>query len=98
MTRLVSTRLALGTAALATGTLASPAAAAATVDDASAALSFWMTWVLVYVAIGAVLMAVAIALAVREERAWSSLLRWTEDDRPTTEDGEPRERRSRRAA
>ena len=54
------------------------ALAVSTAAEANAALSFWMTWGLVYLGIGVALMAVAVATAVRERRAWSSLLEWTE--------------------
>jgi len=57
-----------------------PAAAASNLEGASAALAFWVTWGLVYLAIGVVLMGVATASFVREQRAWSSLLSWMSDD------------------
>jgi len=58
-----------------------PAAATSGSGGTSAALVFWMTWGLMYLAVGAALMAVATAAAVRERRAWSSLLTWTADAR-----------------
>jgi len=56
-----------------------PAAAASHLEGAGAALAFWVTWGLVYLAIGVVLMGVATASFVREQRAWSSLLSLTDD-------------------
>jgi hypothetical protein len=97
MTRRTSFRLTLATA-IGTVMFASAAAAETAVDTASAALSFWMTWGLVYLSIGGVLAAVATAIAVREKREWSSLLRWmAEDDRRAANGGDG-ERPSRRAA
>jgi hypothetical protein len=91
----ISTRIAL-TTVLATGLFTAPAfAAATTVHDASAALSFWIAWGLVYLGAGVVLLAVAVAIGVGEGRAWSSLLRWTADE--SAADDEP-ETRSRDAA
>lgn len=75
-----------------------PAAFAATeVADATAALSFWMTWGLVYLAIGVVLMAVATATGLREGREWSSLLSWSATEGETSEESEASPS-SRRAA
>ena len=81
-------------------TSASPASAASSVDTASAALSFWMTWGLVYLAIGVVLMGVATAVALYEWRAWSSLLSWPTDDERLAppDDGIDAEEASIRAA
>jgi hypothetical protein len=63
-------------------TIASPAFAASSVDDATAALSFWMVWGLVYLGIGVVLMGIATAAALHERHAWSLLLSWpTEHER-----------------
>ena len=79
-TRSISTRIALATV-LATGMFAPPAFAAATpVREASAALSFWIAWGLVYLGAAVVLLAVAVAIGIGEGRAWSSLMRWTEDE------------------
>ena len=50
------------------------AAATTEVAAAIAALSFWMTWGVVYLAIGVALIAIATASAFGERRAWSSLL------------------------
>jgi hypothetical protein len=79
---------------------ASPASAASSVDTASAALSFWMTWGLVYLAIGVVLMGVATAAALYEWRAWSLLLSWPADDERLAppDDGIDAEDASTRAA
>ena len=65
--------------------IAPEATAVSTAAEANAALSFWMTWGLVYLGIGVVLMVFAVAAAVHERRAWSSLLEWTET--ATREDG-----------
>ena len=59
--------------------IASPACAVTSVDVASAALSFWMTWGLMYLGIGVALMGVATAAAVCERRAWSAFLSWATD-------------------
>jgi hypothetical protein len=78
-----------------------PTDAAATVmttADANAALAFWMTWGLVYLAIGVALLAVAVATAFREERAWSSLLRWTGGELAPDEDETPGDTTTRRRA
>ena len=58
--------------------VAPEAMAVSTPAEANAALSFWIAWGLVYLGVGVVLMAVAAAASVRERRAWSSLLEWTE--------------------
>jgi hypothetical protein len=98
MMRRPSIGLTLATA-IGTVMFASAAAAETAVDTASAALSFWMTWGLVYLSIGGVLAAVAAAIAVREAREWSSLLRWTAaEDRTVMDDEDDGERASRRAA
>jgi hypothetical protein len=76
MTSRASIRIAF-TTVLTAGTLASPAFASPAVVEATAALSFWMTWGLAYLGIAAVLLVVAFALAFHEGRAWSSLLRWS---------------------
>ncbi len=65
---------------------AGPAAAASSIEGASAALAFWLTWGLVYLAIGVVLMGVATATAMRERRAWSSLLAWADEENPEPPD------------
>jgi hypothetical protein len=77
-----------------------PAAATAHLDGASGALAFWMTWGLVYLAIGAALMGVATAAGVRERRAWSSMLSWADDDEWSSppEDGDEANDASARAA
>lgn len=62
------------------------ATAASAAAEANAALSFWIAWGFVYLGIGVVLMAVAAAVAVRERRAWSSLLEWTERGMPEDDD------------
>jgi hypothetical protein len=96
-TSYTSIRIALASALVA-GTFTPPASAAAmTVADASAALSFWIAWGLVYLGVGLALLAVAVAIGLRERRAWSSLLRWTADDEITLNGGETRGS-SRRAA
>ncbi len=84
MTRERTTRIALTTVrvtmlvtAMSTSMIATPAFAASTVDVAAAALSFWMTWGLVYLGIGVALLVIAATAAVRERRAWSSLLSWS---------------------
>lgn len=98
MMRRTSIGLTLATA-IGTVMFASAAAAETAVATASAALSFWMTWGLVYLSIGGVLAAVATVIAVREKREWSSLLRWmASEDRTVTDDGDNGERASRRAA
>jgi hypothetical protein len=74
--------------ALAAVTHVPAVAAASPVDDASAALTFWMTWGLVYFGIAVGLMAVATAAALRERRAWTALLRWAAKDEPATEAGD----------
>ncbi|MBI3770017.1 MAG: hypothetical protein HY271_16210 [Deltaproteobacteria bacterium] len=76
MTSSASTRIAFTTVLIA-ATLASPALASPTVVEATAALSFWMTWGLAYLGIAVVLLVVAFAFALREGRAWSALLRWS---------------------
>jgi len=77
-----------------------PAAATAHLDGASGALAFWMTWGLVYLAIGVALMAVATAAAVCERRAWSSMLSWAADDEWSAppNDGDEADDASARAA
>jgi hypothetical protein len=71
--------------------IATPALAESTAAEANAALSFWMTWGLVYLGIGVALMAVAVGIAVRERRAWSSLLEWPDGaDAPPSRDAEGR--------
>ena len=73
------------------------AGAATEAAAAVAALSFWMTWGVVYLAIGVVLVAVATATALSERRAWSSLLTFTDaDDDSGSDDARPDS--SRRAA
>ncbi len=64
------------------------AAAATEVAAAVAALSFWMAWGVVYLAIAVGLIAVATAAALGERRAWLSLVSWTLDD-ADVDDAEP---------
>ena len=79
-TRTISTRIALALLVVSSTFMSSAFAAATTVRDASAALSFWVAWGLVYLGVGVVLLAVAVAIGVGEGRAWSSLLQWTADE------------------
>ena len=61
-------------------TFAPPSVAAQTSPLAAVeALSTGLTWITGYLGIGALLIAVATAVAVREHRAWSELLDWNED-------------------
>ena|SRR5689334_690305 len=77
-----------------------PAAATTHLGGASGALAFWMTWGLVYLAMGVALMAVATAAAVRERRAWTSMLSWAADDEASAppNDGDEADDASARAA
>jgi hypothetical protein len=76
-----------------------PAAASAHLEGANGALAFWVTWGLVYLAIGVALMAVATAAAVRERRAWSSMLSWAADEwSAPPDDGDQADDASARAA
>jgi hypothetical protein len=76
----MTSRMTTWIAVVGTWATAPPAFASSSVDDASAALSFWMVWGLVYLGIGVALMGVATAAALRERRAWSLLLTWPTDD------------------
>jgi len=88
----LSIRIALATV-LATRVPTAPAfAAATTVGDASAALSFWIGWGLAYLGAAVVLLAVAVAIGVGEGRAWSSLMRWTENETAVDDEPDPRSR------
>ena len=92
-TRHISTPMAFA-AVLTIGVTVPSIAVAATVGDASAALAFWMSWGVAYLGLGAVLLAVAAAIGIRERRAWSSLLHWTADDLPFDEPADTRPRRA----
>jgi hypothetical protein len=59
------------------------AAAAGGVQTADA-LAGWLGWIVVYLAIGLVLGAIATAFGLRERRAWSELLDFAADDATTT--------------
>jgi hypothetical protein len=70
-TRTISTRIALALPVV-SSTFASPAfAAATTVRDASAALSFWVAWGLVYLGVGVVLLRSASVKVARGRRCCS---------------------------
>ena len=59
-----------------------PVWAETSAGEAMEALSMSLTWIIAYLGVGALLMAIATAVGIREHRAWSTLLNWEKIDAP----------------